>query len=134
MQLTVLADPAGPPSRHVADFPLMAESEHANLIARYQIAVEGDVPRPAVRNDELAKFAVHAASEKRMCGQTIYCRLDRCNRRQRGCLVLIAQKLECARDVIERARRIDYRRHGLGRFAVSPRARRSIQAWTSSAR
>jgi hypothetical protein len=42
--------------------------------------------------------------------------------------------LKGAFELRQRSRRIDYRRHGLGRFAAGSRANRATHACTSSAR
>lgn len=87
-----------------------------------------------VRNYQLAQFTFHSPSNQGMCGEVVNggldCRHGACGRRGG----FIAQKRKGTFDVIERARRINYLRHGFGRAAVSSCARRPIQACTSSAR
>ena len=77
---------------------------------------------------------MHAAAQQRVCSEV----LDRGSDDIRSCdcspWVFLAQEYERPFQVSQRACGIDYRRHGFGRSVTAPRASRSIQACTSSAR
>ncbi len=77
---------------------------------------------------------MQAPADERMVAEQSRGRADGVYSIPRGIRVLAPQELECVLQVIERSRRIDYRRHGLGRAAPGLLASRSIQACTSSAR
>ncbi len=112
----------------------MPDRKHPHFILRYYESVQRDVTSLAVGDHEFPNLAVDTATEKRVRGQVLDGGTDRTCSRERGLRVLGYQELECAHAVGQCARRIDYRRHGFGRAASWPRARRSTQACTSSER
>src|SRR5213593_3565045 len=118
----------------VAKLALMPDREYPHDPLSRDESVEGDVPGLPVRDDQLAHLAVHAATDERMGGEHADRGPDGLRRRDRGSRVSLRQKLEGALEIRERVGGVDYLRHGLGRVLFLPRARRSIQPWTSAAR
>ena len=113
---------------------LVANGEDAHLIAPDDESVQGHIAGATVGDHELADIAVHAPSKERMCGEGIDCGPNCRDCIQGGLWIVVAEELEGAFEVRQRSRRIDYRRHGLGRFAAGSRANRASLACTSSAR
>ena len=111
----------------------MAKREDAHLVVRDQEAVQGDVAGSSVRDDELAQFAVDAPAGERVRGQVLDRRLNRQRRIAPGRGSGARHRPDRGRNVVERAGRIDYRRHGFGRGSAAG-ASLAIQACTSSAR
>ena len=111
----------------------MSNGQNSDFITRNHKSVQGDVSGVPVGDDQFAQVSLEAPANERMRSEVFNGGLD-CGRGLRGSRILVTQKLKCAFDVLERARRVDYLRHGLGRAAVSSCARRVIHACTSSAR
>jgi len=89
----------------IPELSLASDGEHAHRIAWNDESIESEAFGLPVRDDELANLSVDAAANQRMCGKVIdggddrtYGALDRLG-------LLRAEKLECALEVIERARR-----------------------------
>lgn len=112
----------------------MSQGENLYLPLPDCESIERDVSRRSKRNNEFPNIALDAPPHERMCREI----LDRtANRRRRGnrcCRVRLNQLRDRALDLIRRARRINYFRHGFGLGLATPCASRSIQACTSSAR
>src|ERR1700730_12811681 len=115
-------------------FPLMPNRQNAYLILGSHESIQGDIARLTVGNDQLAQFTFHAPADQGVRGQDLDGRLDRRDCVQRGARVLVTEKLKRTVNVIQRARRVDYLRHGFGRATASRTASRLIQACTSSPR
>jgi len=127
--------PDGPPRlRHKSHFPLVSNRENADFMPRNHKAIQGDVSAVPIGDDQFAKVAFNPPPYQGMRSQVFNRGLDGRHGALRGMRILGAQRLKRAFDVIERAPRVDYLRHGLGRAAVSSCARRCIHACTSSAR
>jgi hypothetical protein len=103
------------------------------VMHRYE-PVQRYVARMPIGNDQLADRPFHAAAHQWMRGQRQYGRLNRLRRLYRGIRILVTQKLKRTLDMLERAGRIGYRRHSLGRGVDPSVVSRVIQACTSSAR
>ena len=103
--------------RHESQLFLVPERQDADFISRDEKTIERYVTGLPVGNDQLPYLAVYAPAEQWMRCQMFGGRLDRRYSFEQGAL-----------DVLQRARRKNYRRHDLGRFVDSPRASLPIQA------
>jgi hypothetical protein len=112
----------------------MSNGQNSDFITRNHKSVQGDVSGVPVGDDQFAQVSLEAPANERMRSEVFNGGWDCGHGGLRGSRILVTQKLKCAFDVLERARRVDYLRHGLGRAAVSSCARRVIHACTSSAR
>lgn len=118
-------------SRGKPEFTLAANGQHPDFIPRNDKPVQGNVTRSSVGNDQLTDLAFPSPTQQRVMRKVINCGgygLDSICRRAR---TFAAQKFKSTLQMSECARRIDYRRHGLGLATGPPLARRSIQACTS---
>ena len=77
----------------------MANGEDADLVARNDESVEGQVARATVGDDELTDIDPHAPTEQRMHGQRIDCGLYCRDGVQGGLRVLFAEELKGAFEV-----------------------------------
>lgn len=118
----------GPSSRQKAQLALVPNGQDAHFILRNHEPIQGEVPCVPIGNDQLAQLTFDSPTDQWMRPEAINGRLDGCNRIQCRARVFLTQELERALYLVERTRRIDYLRHGLGRAADSLVARRFIQA------
>jgi hypothetical protein len=134
--MNIAALPSGAPQGlgGETDLALVPDRENADLIFGNHESVQGDVSGMTVGNYQLTQFAFEASSYQRVCGKVIDRGLDRSDSILCGIRIFIAQESEGALDVFKGSRRIDYRCHGFGLWALPSSARRCIQAWTSPAR
>lgn len=112
----------------------MPYRQDADLLTRWHEAVQRDEPGLPVRDDELADVAVQATACEGMVDEQGGGGTSRRDAPVQRAEICPPQDLECLLEMIEGARCVDYRRHGLGRTASGFVASRSIQACTSSAR
>jgi hypothetical protein len=112
----------------------MLDREDADLPVAWHESIKRHVPCFSERDHQFPKFPGNPPAEERVGGERLDGRTDSPSRRQCDCGIVFGQKFERALDVEERSTGINYLRHGFGRGAFLPRAKRSIQAWTSSAR
>ena len=120
--------------RQKSYFPLVSDCQNAHFILRDDKSIQGHVSGVAIGNDQFAQIPFNAPPHQRVRGEVVDRGLNGRHGAPRSCRILVAQKLKCAIDVIESARRVNYLRHGFGRAAVCSSASRFIQACTSSAR
>lgn len=77
----------------------MADCQNPYLFSRNHKAVQGDVTRLPVRNNQLPQLAFHAAAYKRVRGQIINRRLNCRHRVERSVWILVSQELKRALDM-----------------------------------
>ncbi len=106
----------------------MANSEDAHFVPRNHESVQGNVTRLSIGNYQLAQLALDASAHQRMRRKIVDRGVDCLHGTDSRMRVLVTQETERTLDVIERSRRIDYLRHGLGRGADASAASRPIQA------
>jgi hypothetical protein len=101
--------------RDEPDFPLVPERQDPDLVLRHDEAIQGDVAGLAVRDHQFPDVAREPAAEQGMESEDPHGRTHGLGGRKRGVRILARKQLEGSLQVREGARRMDYRRHGLGR-------------------
>lgn len=79
----------------------MANREYSHFLSCNHIAVQGNVARPSIRNDQLAQFAGDAPADQRVCSQVIDGRLDGCDRIDTRLRMQVAQTLKSAFELLQ---------------------------------
>jgi hypothetical protein len=114
---------------------LMAQSQDQSNVFRNLVAVERDVSRLAIGNDQLAHRGFAKAPDERMPLQDFDAVKDDFDAFQCHLRRLVVRKIGETLEAGKGPPRIDYLRHAraFGRAACSPRARAVMYRWTSSA-
>jgi len=81
----------------------VAKREDPHLVLRQHVPIEGDVSSVPVRDHKFPQFPLKPMAYQGMGCQSIYRRLYRHHRVDRGARILVTQKLKRAFDMIEGA-------------------------------
>ena len=82
-----------------AEFPLLAKCQGAYLVAADDEAVQRDIARAPIGNDQLAQLAFDSPTDQGVGAEVVDRRLDRRGSVQRRRRVLVAQELERALEI-----------------------------------
>jgi methyl coenzyme M reductase gamma subunit len=91
-------------SHSESDFALVPDRENADFFGGNHKSVQGNVSGMAVRDDQFAQFAFEAPSDQWVRGKVLDRGLDRIDCSQCSGRIFVAQKLECALNMIESSR------------------------------
>src|SRR5258706_6823925 len=119
---------------HEPELALVPDRENTYLVAQHDEAVQRDIAARPVGDGEPAQLPFETPADQRMRREARHRRPNRVGRAQGRRCSSVALGPDRELKVIERPGGVDYFCHGFGRASVPPRASRSIQWCTSSAR
>jgi hypothetical protein len=112
----------------IVELALVTNSEGSDFAARWYEAIECEVAAAAEQDHELSQITLDDPADQWMMLEHLDRAADRIDSSERRVGRERIERRERAFEVRQRVARIDYPRHGLGRAARLPRARRASHA------